>query len=91
VVETEFFLQALMRLLADPARLDGGFAGAQRGADGKVGEIELPLAAGASLADEPDLLARYVLVGAASPCATTAAPIPSSAPTPSPSDSIRGS
>lgn len=62
MVKAEFFLQLLVRLLTDPARLDRGHECAQRGAGGEVGEIELPLAARASLADEPHLLARHVLV-----------------------------
>ena len=39
VIETEFFLQLLMGLLANPARLDGGSQGAQVRPGGQVGEI----------------------------------------------------
>ena len=44
VVETEFFLQLLVGLLASPARLDGGRERLQVSGGGQVGEIVLRLA-----------------------------------------------
>jgi hypothetical protein len=62
VVEAEFILELLVRLLADRARLDQGGEGTQRGAGRQVGEVELPLTPCTPLADEPSLLAGHVLV-----------------------------
>ena len=39
VIETEFFFQLLMSLLANPSRLDGGRQGAQVGLRRQIGEI----------------------------------------------------
>ena len=39
VIETEFFFQLLVRLLANPSRLDGGRQGAQFGLRRQSGEI----------------------------------------------------
>ena len=39
VAEAEFLLQLLMRLFADPARLDGGGEGAQRSPRRQVAEV----------------------------------------------------
>ena len=39
VIETEFFFQLLVSLLANPSRLDGGRQGAQVGLRRQVGEI----------------------------------------------------
>ncbi len=61
VVETEFFLHLLVRLLADPSRLDGRREGEEIGLGGQVREIVLPLAGGAVLADDPRLFAGQVL------------------------------
>ncbi len=61
MVETKFFLELLMRLFADPARLDGAGEFLERGVGGKVGEIILSLAGRAMFADGPDLLAGQVL------------------------------
>jgi hypothetical protein len=53
-------LELLVRLLADPARLDRGRQRLQRRLGGEVREIVLVLARGAMLADQPDLLARQM-------------------------------
>src|SRR3712207_3859819 len=50
VVEAEFLLHLLVRLLADPARLDRRREGPQGRAGRMAGEIVLPLAAAAPLA-----------------------------------------
>ena len=44
VVEAEFFLELLMRLFADPTRLDCCGKGFQIGVGGQIGEIILMLA-----------------------------------------------
>ena len=44
VIETEFFFQLLMRLFANPARLDGGCQAAQVRVGGQVCEIVFLLA-----------------------------------------------
>ena len=51
VVEAEFLLHLLVRLLADPARLDEPGEALDRGVGGQVGEVVLRLAGGAALAD----------------------------------------
>jgi len=43
VIETKFFFQLLMSLLANPSRLDGGRQGAQVRLCRQVGEIVFPL------------------------------------------------
>ena len=55
VVETEFLLELLMRLLADPSGLDRGGERLEVGVGGQVREIVFALARGAPLADEPSL------------------------------------
>ena len=50
VIETEFFFQLLVRLLANPSRLDGGRQGAQFG-------LVFLLSRRPVFADEPNLLA----------------------------------
>src|SRR4051794_16811689 len=57
VGETELLLELLMRLLAGPARLDGGGQPPQRGPPRQVAEVVLALTAVAPLAGQPDLLA----------------------------------
>src|SRR3954466_2883173 len=57
VAEAELLLELLMRLLAGPARLDGGGQPPPRGPPRQVAEVVLALAAVAPLADQPDLLA----------------------------------
>ena len=58
VIKTEFFLQLLMRLFANPAGLDGDCQAAQVRASGQVCEIVFLLARGALFADEPSLAPR---------------------------------
>jgi len=62
VVEAELLLQLLVRLLADPPRLDGAGEVLQRRVGGQVGELVFAFAGRAMLADEPDLLAGQMLV-----------------------------
>ena len=57
VVEAEFFLELLVSLLADPARLDGRRQRFEIDVGREVGQIVLLLAGRAPLADEPDLFA----------------------------------
>ena len=61
VVKPELFLELLMRLLADPARLDGTCKLLHRGVWGQVGQIEFALSGRAMFADQPDFLARQML------------------------------
>ena len=62
VVETEFFLQLLMGLLADPSRLDRGSQAAQVHLGRQVGEIVFRLPGCAVLADEPRFIAWKMLL-----------------------------
>src|SRR3546814_11673945 len=61
MVETEFFLDLLMGLLADPARLYGAGDIPDRRICGQVREIIVALAAGAMLADQPCFFPGHVL------------------------------
>ena len=61
MVEAEFFLELLVSLLADPARLDRRGQCLEIGVGRKVGQIVFLLAGRAPLADEPNLFARHVL------------------------------
>ena len=61
VVKPELFLELLMRLLADPARLDGTCKLLHRGVWGQVGQIAFALSGRAMFADQPDFLARQML------------------------------
>src|SRR5258705_6391736 len=61
MVETEFLLQLLVRLLADPTRLDGAGERLEWRIDGQVRDIVLALAIGAAFSDQPGLLTRQVL------------------------------
>src|SRR6267142_3579268 len=61
VIETEFFFQLLVSLLANPSRLDGGRQGAQVGLRRQVGEIVFLLSRHPVFADEPGLLAWQML------------------------------
>src|ERR1700728_4970948 len=61
VVEAEFFLELLVSLLADPARLDRRGECLEICVGRQVGEIVFLLAGRAPLADEPDLFARHML------------------------------
>jgi hypothetical protein len=63
VVEAEFFLHLLVRLLAGPAGLDRRREGLQRRAGGMAGEVVLPLAAAAPLAHQPQLIAGQAVAG----------------------------
>src|SRR5580700_8413828 len=55
---SEFFLELLVGLLADPSRLDRGGERLEVGVGRQVGKIVFALARGATLADQPGLLAR---------------------------------
>src|SRR6201995_2498695 len=61
VIEAEFFLELLMGLFAGPSGLDRGGERLEVGVGRQVGKIVFALARGATLADEPGLLARHVL------------------------------
>ena len=61
VVQTEFFLELLMCLFADPACFDGAGQLLDRRVGGQVREVVLAFAGRAMLAHEPDLLAWQVL------------------------------
>ena len=62
VIETEFFFQLLVSLLANPARLDCGRQGAQVSLGWQVGEIVFLLSRHPMFADEPSLIARQMLL-----------------------------
>src|SRR3712207_6737402 len=62
VAQAQFLLELLVRLLADPTRLDRGGEGAQRCPRRQVAEVVLALAARTPLADQPGLLARQVTI-----------------------------
>jgi hypothetical protein len=61
VVEPEFFLELLVRLLANPSGLDGGRKLLERSVGGQVGQVVLALAGRALLPHDPHLLAGQVL------------------------------
>src|SRR5260370_7957234 len=61
MIEAEFFLELLVRLLAGPAGLDRRGEGFEIGVGGEVGKIIFLLSGRAPLADEPDLFAWRVL------------------------------
>ena len=63
VIEPEFFLELLVRLLAHPARLDQRGQPLQRRVRRQVGQIVLALARRAMLAHQPDLVAGQMLPG----------------------------
>jgi hypothetical protein len=58
--QPEFVFQLLVRLFAEPARLDGGRGRPQRRVRGQIAAVVLPLAADAPFARPPDLLSRPV-------------------------------
>ena len=62
VIKTEFFFELLMRLLANPSRLDGCRQGAQSGLRRQVGEIVFLFPRHPMFADEPSLVARQMLL-----------------------------
>ena len=61
VIEAEFFLELLVSLLANPARLDRCGQRLQVDVGGEIGQIVFLPAGGAPLANEPDLFAWHVL------------------------------
>src|SRR6516162_11462220 len=61
VIEAEFFLELLMRLLADPARLDGPGELLRRRVGRKIGEIVFALTGRTVLADHPHLFTGQML------------------------------
>src|SRR4249920_2633306 len=61
VVEAEFFLELLVSLLADPARLDRRGQRLEAGFRRQVREIVFLLSGRAPLADEPNFVARHML------------------------------
>src|SRR6266536_3986581 len=65
IVEAEFLLELLMRLLADPACLDRRSQASECGANREIAEIVFALSAAAPFPDEPDFLARQVAVARA--------------------------
>ena len=62
VIETEFFFQLLVSLLANPSRLDGGRQGAQVRLRRQVGEIVFLLSRHPVFADEPSLVPGQMLL-----------------------------
>ena len=62
VIETEFFFQLLVSLLANPSRLDGGGQGSQAGRSRQVGEIVFLLSRRPVFADKPGLVSRQMLL-----------------------------
>ena len=62
VIETEFFFQLLMSLLANPSCLDGCRQGAQVGLRRQVGEIVFFLPRRTVFADEPSLFPGEMLL-----------------------------
>src|SRR5437899_12590030 len=62
VIETEFFFQLLVSLLANPSRLDGGCQGEQVRRRRQIGEIVFLLSRHPMFADEPSLVAGKMLL-----------------------------
>jgi hypothetical protein len=62
VIETKFFFQLLVCLLANPSRFDGGCQGAQIRVRWKVGEVVLLLSRQPVFADEPSLIPGQMLL-----------------------------
>ena len=56
MVETEFFLELLMRLLTNPSGLDSGGERLERRIGGQVRSVVFPLAGRPAFTDQPDLL-----------------------------------
>jgi hypothetical protein len=61
VIEAQLFLQLLVPLFTTPPRFDRPDDGSRRHVGGMVGEIEFPLARGASLPDQPHFFSGQVL------------------------------
>lgn len=62
VIETEFFFQLLVSLLANPSRLDGGRQDAQNRLRRQVGEIVFLLSRHPVFANQPSLVAGQMLL-----------------------------
>src|SRR5438445_2822639 len=62
VIETKFFFQLLVSLLANPSRLDGGRYGAQVSLRRQVGKIVFLLSRHPVLANQPSLVAGQMLL-----------------------------
>src|SRR6266550_9379301 len=62
VIETEFFFQLLVSLLANPSRLDDARQGAQVHLRRQVGEIVFLLSRYSVFADQPSLVAGQMLL-----------------------------
>src|SRR5437870_13802574 len=62
VIETEFFFQLLVSLLANPSRLDGSRQGAKVSLRRQVGEIVFLLPRHSVFADEPSLVPWQMLL-----------------------------
>ena len=61
MVEPQLVLHLLVHLLADPTSLDQGRQDLERRIGRVIGQVVLPLAAGAMLADQPSLFTRKML------------------------------
>jgi len=61
MVEAQLVLHLLVHLLADPTSLDQGRQDLERRIGRVIGQVVLPLAAGAMLADQPSLFTRKML------------------------------
>lgn len=62
VIEAEFFLELLVRLLADPPCLDQGRQALDRRIGGQVREIVCLLAGRAALPNQPDFFVVQMLI-----------------------------
>src|SRR5262245_63138954 len=62
VIQTKFFVQLLVSLLADPSRLDGSRQGAQVRRRRQVGEVVFFLSRRPVFADQPGLLPGQMLL-----------------------------
>jgi len=62
VIETEFFFQLLVSLLANPSRLDDSRERAQISRRRQIGEMVFPLSRHSVFADEPSLLTGQMLL-----------------------------
>src|SRR5437868_14071413 len=62
VIETQFFFQLLVTLLANPSRLDGGRQGAQVSFCWQVNEIVFLLPRGSVFTDQPGLIPGQMLL-----------------------------
>ena len=61
MVEAEFFLELVMRLFADPPRLDRGGEHFERGVGRQVRHVVFLLPGRSALADKSDLVTRHAL------------------------------